>query len=355
MIITLTANPSLDHTVELPGIVERGAVLRALASREQPGGKGVNVSRALAAASVGTLAVLPGESGDPMIESLRAQGIDVLTVSTGRPVRRNITLTEPDGTTTKINEPGPQLTDDDASRIVEATARAAATAEWLVIAGSLPPGLAPDFYARVVRAARAVAGGGRPLVAVDSSGEPLAALLAAFAASGERIDLIKPNGDELAELTGAASGDSIEADPALAASVAARLVGTAEQPGPVAGVLVTLGSRGAVLVEGGDAWFAAAPKIVARSTVGAGDSSLAGYLIARTAGHEPAARLAQAVAHGAAAASLPGSDVPALSETDAGAIVVVRLEPPASTRSATGDAPATGEVPATVHLSATAL
>jgi len=325
MIITLTANPSLDHTVELPGVVERGEVLRAVASREQPGGKGVNVSRALAAAAVSTVAVLPGDESDPMLVSLRAQGIDVLAVSTGQQVRRNITLTEPDGTTTKINEPGPQLTDDDASRLVEATARAAASADWLVIAGSLPPGLAPDFYARVVRAARAVAGGGRPLVAVDSSGEPLAALLATFAASGERIDLIKPNGDELAELTGAASGDDIEADPALAASVAAHLTGSGDAPGPVVGVLVTLGSRGAVLVEGRDAWFAQAPKIVARSTVGAGDSSLAGYLIARTAGHEPAARLAQAVAHGAAAASLPGSDVPALAQTDAAGIHVARL------------------------------
>ncbi|MGK9147387.1 hexose kinase [Plantibacter flavus] len=325
MIITLTANPSLDHTVELPGVVERGEVLRALSSREQPGGKGVNVSRALAAAGLRTIAVLPGEPGDPMIVALRAQGIDVLSVSTGQPVRRNITLTEPDGTTTKINEPGPLLTDDDASRLVEATARAAASADWIVIAGSLPPGLSPDFYARVVRAARAVAGGGRPLVAVDSSGEPLAALIAAFAASGERLDLIKPNGAELSELTGAAAGDAIEADPALAASVAERLVGTHASPGPVVGVLVTLGSRGAVLVESGDAWFARAPKIVARSTVGAGDSSLAGYLIARTAGLEPAARLAQAVAHGAAAAALPGSDVPALADTDAAAIDVVRL------------------------------
>ncbi|HXH35680.1 MAG TPA: hexose kinase [Plantibacter sp.] len=325
MIITLTANPSLDHTVELPGVVRRGEVLRAIASREQPGGKGVNVSRALAAADVRTVAVLPGDESDPMIVSLRAQGIDVLAVATGQQVRRNITLTEPDGTTTKINEPGPLLTDDDASRLVEATARAAAAAEWLVIAGSLPPGLAPDFYARVVRAARAVAGGGRPLVAVDSSGEPLAALLAAFAASGERIDLIKPNGAELAELTGVATGDDIEADPALAASVAAQLVGTVDVPGPVLGVLVTLGARGAVIVEGPDAWFAQAPKIVARSTVGAGDSSLAGYLIARTAGLAPAARLAQAVAHGAAAAALPGSDVPPLAETDADTIDVVSL------------------------------
>jgi 1-phosphofructokinase len=325
MIITLTANPSLDHTVELPGIVERGEVLRALGSREQPGGKGVNVSRAIAAAELATIAVLPGESTDPMIESLRAQGIDVLAVPTGQPVRRNITLTEPDGTTTKINEPGPLLTEDDATRLVDATARAAATAEWLVIAGSLPPGLPADFYARIVRAARARTDGTRPLVAVDSSGEPLAALLAAFAATGERIDLIKPNGAELAELTGTASGEEIEADPALAASVAATLIGTADRLGPVAAVLVTLGSRGAVLVEGDTAWSARAPKIVARSTVGAGDSSLAGYLIARTAGLAPAARLAQAVAHGAAAAALPGSDVPALTGTDAAAIDVVQL------------------------------
>jgi 1-phosphofructokinase len=91
-------------------------------------------------------------------------------------------------------------------------------------------------------------------------------------------------------------------------------------------VLLTLGSAGAVLVSDEGAFAAAAPEIVARSTVGAGDSSLAGYLLAEVAGASPEQRLAQAVATGAAAAALPGSDVPALDHTDPTAVSVRVLD-----------------------------
>ena len=91
-------------------------------------------------------------------------------------------------------------------------------------------------------------------------------------------------------------------------------------------MLLTLGSAGAVLVDDEGAVRRRAPKIVARSTVGAGDSSLAGYLLAEVAGASPRARLAQAVASGAAAAALPGSDVPALDQTVPTAVAVRVLD-----------------------------
>jgi 1-phosphofructokinase len=91
-------------------------------------------------------------------------------------------------------------------------------------------------------------------------------------------------------------------------------------------VLLTLGSAGAVLVTADGSHAAAAPRITARSTVGAGDSALAGYLLAEVAGQSPEQRLAQAVATGAAAAALPGSDVPALDHTDPDAITVRRIQ-----------------------------
>ncbi len=138
--------------------------------------------------------------------------------------------------------------------------------------------------------------------------------------SGERIDLVKPNAEELAEVVGG-DPDEFERDVDAAALAAQRLrdknVGT---------VLLTLGSAGAVLVTEDGSYAAAAPRIVARSTVGAGDSSLAGYLLAEVAGHPPEQRLAQAVATGAAAAALPGSDVPALDHTDPSGIEVRALE-----------------------------
>ena len=325
MIVTLTVNPSFDRTVELEAALERGQVQRAVVTGQEPGGKGVNVSRALHAAGCDTLAILPGASTDPLVVALEASGIPTATVSIDAPIRSNITLTEPDGTTTKLNDPGVQLSAETVGELIDVVVASCVSASWLVLAGSVPPGVPDTFYADLVRAVRAVpnsvATGLR--VAVDSSGAPLAALVA----SGERVDLIKPNAEELLQLaesqgldTGSATHEELEADPALAVSLAETLLSPA-----LGAVLVTLGSHGAVLVDSDAAWFAPAPRIVARSTVGAGDCSLAGYVLADQRGDLPAGRLAQAVAHGAAAASLPGTTVPRLDQTHPEQLVVTTL------------------------------
>ncbi|WIE83789.1 hexose kinase [Curtobacterium sp. MCPF17_021] len=319
-IVTVTPNPSLDRTIELAGELQRGAVQRATRSTAEPGGKGVNVSRVVVASGGDTVAVLPGDELDPVLLGLATRGIPTAALPIGAPLRSNVTVTEPTGTTTKLNEPGPSLAGrlDDLAALVADTAAATATgpaARWVVVAGSLPPGLPDDALAVLVRAVRA-RHGADVRIAVDSSGVPFTALLQ----SGERIDLVKPNAEELAEVVG---GDPEEYERDLDAAVAGaqrlrrKNVGT---------VLLTLGSAGAVLVSDEGAFAAAAPKIVARSTVGAGDSSLAGYLLAEVAGASPEQRLAQAVATGAAAAALPGSDVPALDHTDPTAVSVQVLE-----------------------------
>jgi len=117
-------------------------------------------------------------------------------------------------------------------------------------------------------------------------------------------DLMKPNGEELASLTGG-DADAIEADPATAAKAATVLV---EQG--VGAVLVTLGGNGAVLVTPEGAWHATPPPTTVVSTVGAGDSSLFGYLLGDHRGVEPAEKLRLAVAYGSAAAGLPGTTIP---------------------------------------------
>jgi 1-phosphofructokinase len=241
-----------------------------------------------------------------MLVALRAEHIPVASLGIAGRIRSNITITEPDGTTTKINEPGPTLTAADELALIQVVVAHAKRAEWLVLAGSLPPGLSGDFYARVIRAVRSASNAGGPRIAVDSSGEPLAALLA----SGVEVDLVKPNAEELAELTGISDGESLEADPAAAFAAAQTLLGRGFRS-----VLATLGSRGAVLATADGGWIATMPPIVPRSTVGAGDSSLAGYLLADQQGASPQNRLAQAVAHGSAAASLPGSTMPSASQT----------------------------------------
>jgi len=312
MIVTITVNPSLDRTVELASRLERGEVQRAAAAHQEPGGKGINVTRALVASGLATVAVFPGAETDPMVTAMRESRLPFVNVPITGAVRSNVTLTEPDGTTTKINEPGPALGEAELAELTERVVEAAEGAAWLVISGSLPPSIDQGYYVRLVERVSALAT--PPRIAVDGSGEPLRLLLD----SDRRVDLIKPNAEELAELTGTGSGESFEADPALAAAAAELLLDR------VGAALVTLGSRGAALVTGEATWFADAPAIEARSTVGAGDSSLAGYLLADAAGRDAGECLAQAVAHGAAAASLPGSTVPTRRQADQFSITVTR-------------------------------
>ncbi|MCU1528389.1 MAG: 1-phosphofructokinase [Frondihabitans sp.] len=321
MIITVTPNPSLDRTIELSAPLVRGAVQRSARTTDEPGGKGVNVSRALVAAGADTVAILPGALDDPVLVGLRARSVSTVSLPIEGRLRTNVTITEPDGTTTKINEPGPDLGRHSIA-LLDLVVEHAASADWLVLAGSLPPGLPDDFLAGVVHAVRLVCGEQAPRIAVDSSGAPFRALLD----SGVRVDLVKPNAEELAEIVG---GDAAVYESDRAAAVAgARLL----LDRGVDAVLLTLGSEGAVLVDGTGAWFAVAPRIVALSTVGAGDSSLAGYLLAETQGAAAPKRLAQAVASGAAAASLPGSVVPTLDQISPDQVEVVPVPRTADAR-----------------------
>ncbi|MET0933599.1 MAG: 1-phosphofructokinase family hexose kinase [Mycetocola sp.] len=325
MIVTVTLNPSFDRTIDLDAPLERGQVQRAARAVQEPGGKGVNVSRALHAAGVDTIAILPGASTDPMVLALLADGIDAQTVPVTAAIRSNTTITEPGGTTTKLNEPGAPLPGGTATALLDLIVSRSTDATWLVLAGSMPPGLPTDFYARIAAEVRTAANRGgyaAPRIAVDTSGEPLAALLA----SGEPVDLIKPNAEELFELATALGIPVPPTDPESFGHDDDTIVEIADQilQRGLGAALITLGSRGAVLASPTEVLRAAAPRIVARSTVGAGDCSLAGYLLASERGDDATGRLAQAVAHGAAAASLPGSKVPTLEQAQPGGVAVTR-------------------------------
>lgn len=309
MIVTVTPNPSLDRAIELSASLEHGAVQRAQNERVDAGGKGINVSRAVVAAGVDTIAVFPARADDPFVALVQATLVPTRAIEVEGSVRCNVTLVDPDGTTTKINLPGDDSVARAADLVIEEIVAASKGARWLVLAGSLPPRLATDFFAQATLAVRAAHGDNAPRIAVDTSGSPL------IAAVDAHPDLIKPNGEELAELLGEAAGEEAE-EPAVALARARRLV-----PSRVGAALVTLGSRGALFVSANASLFAAAPTITVQSTVGAGDSSLAGYLIAEHEGATAEQCLARAVAYGAAAASLPGTQSP--TPTDAGYSVAV--------------------------------
>ncbi|CAO0836636.1 1-phosphofructokinase [Streptomyces microflavus] len=300
MILTVTPNPSLDRTYELPELV-RGTVLRATADRVDPGGKGVNVSRAVAAAGHRTVAVAPmgGPEGALLARLLGEHGIEAAGVPVTGSTRINITLVEPDSTLTKINAAGPELSAAEAEDVLEAVRTRAAAADWIACCGSLPRGLPPQWYAELV--ARSHRAGTR--IALDTSGPALTAALR------EGPDVIKPNSQELAEAVGrplATVGDALEAAEELRARGARS-------------VLASLGADGQLLVEASGAYFATARVETVRSNVGAGDASLAGFL---TAGGQGPEALASAVAHGAAAVQLAGSLMPTPADLDRSAVVV---------------------------------
>ena len=298
MILTLTPNPSLDLTYELDGLT-RGEVQRAGSMSVEAGGKGINVSRNLIANGAASRAVAPvgGPSGEQFLSLLEGAEVELIRVPVDGPVRMNVSLAEQGGIGTKINAAGTRLSEGELDRMLGKTADAARDVTWVAVCGSLPPGAPTDLYARVVALARDA--GSR--AAVDSSGPPLAATLK------EGPDLIKPNLEELSELVGrelTTFSDALEA----AKEIRARGVGT---------VLVSLGADGAILLDEEGALHADTPPFTPRSTVGAGDSLLAGFLFA--AGDREAA-LIEAVAWGAAAARLPGSRGPTPGDLDREAV-----------------------------------
>jgi 1-phosphofructokinase len=310
-VVTLTANPSLDRTLDLPAPLVAGGIVRLSGAATEPGGKGVNVARAIAAAGGDVVSVLPAAASDPIVTALRALGLELATVPVQTPVRTNYTIVDPEGTTTKLNEPGALLTDATRAALTGVLHGHAATAAWVVLSGSLPPSTPVDWYAELVASLRDT--GTR--VAVDTSEAPLLALLAAGPDAAPH--LLKPNAEELAQLAGVSEDDVLRDPEATLAAVR-----TLHDRG-VAEVLLTLGGDGALLSRAdGEVWSARPPQVTVRSTVGAGDCSLAGYLLADLAGAPPAERLRTAVAYGAASASLPGSAVPTPAQVDGTAVRV---------------------------------
>ena len=338
MIVTLTPNPSVDRAFDLAAL-EVGEVNRASAVHVDAGGKGLNVSRALAANGVASLAVLPlgGSDGDLLIRLLEPTGVAIRAVRVPGETRSNVTLQAASGVTTKVNAPGPVLDTAAVAELFAAVAEAAGPGDVVVAAGSLPCGSTEgcvaglgevdhpyaglgevdDLYADLgevnnlyAALAEVVRACGARLV-LDSSGPAFAT---AVAAGG--LALVKPNDEELGELVGRALptvGDVVRAAREIVAAGTDR-------------VLVSLGSHGALLVTGSDSWWAGGPPLVPASTVGAGDATLAGFLAGSGGsleGADDAECLRTAVAWGRAAVLLPGTAVPTPDLIDIGAVRIV--------------------------------
>lgn len=291
MIVTVTPNPSVDRTLRVDRLI-RGGIMRATANHVHPSGKGVNVARALLANGYTTKAVLPigGAEGRQLADLLNGEGIDFAAVPIQAAVRANISVVEPDGCVTKINEGGPALSADEVERLIAMAADLAGQARWVVGSGSLPPGAPAGFYADLIQ--RLQPSGAS--VAIDSSGSPL------VQAAGQRPALIKPN---VAELAGAVNRPVRTLGQVLDAAQELRSLGART-------VLVSMGADGALLAGPRAIIHGEAPVSMLRSAVGAGDALLAGFL---AAGGQGADALAQGLAWAAAACEVSDSRVAAVS------------------------------------------
>ncbi|GAA4720714.1 1-phosphofructokinase family hexose kinase [Phytohabitans rumicis] len=311
MILTVTANPSLDRTYTTRALAV-GQVNRAHNDSVEASGKGVNVSRVLHAAKVATVAVLTtgGSEGEQLRTLLEGERLRHVLVRTQLPTRTNITVAEPDRTT-KINSLGHPLVAGDYDALVMVVAAQARLARWVAICGSVPPGAPDSLVPQLVAAAREA--GAR--TAVDASGPALRA------AVGAAPDLLTPNADELGEMAGSTFRG---AGPDLVQDALAAAVALTERTGSA--LLVSLGADGALWVKaGGPVLHAVAPPVVPVNTAGAGDALLAGWLAGdEDEASEPGARarLVRAVAWGTAACLLPDTAGDVAAEADPTTVTV---------------------------------
>jgi 1-phosphofructokinase len=295
-LLTLTLNPAIDQTVTLEHLAP-GEVHRALASRSDAGGKGVNVAGCLAdwGLPVAVTGVLGADNAAPFAALFAAKGIDDRFIRVAGQTRTNLKLLDlQSGDTTDVNLPGLSLT---AGVFAAACARlleSAGPGSLVVLAGSLPGGLTADTYADLTR--RLKARGAR--VVLDASGPALAAALAAGADALPEV--LKPNRHELEEWAGRPLATRAEVH---AAARALR-----ERGIPM--VAVSLGAEGALFLCREGAIHAHAPAVAVASTVGAGDALVAGLVagLHADAALDDRARLALAFAAGKltrAGANLP--------------------------------------------------
>lgn len=311
VIITVTPNPAIDITLEVENL-ELGEVNRTSDKHRDPAGKGINVARALSKNSHQTVAVFPADAvnGSWIVRALAEEGVDTFTTPMLGEVRNNYTIVDGNGQTTKINEPGPVLTPAEVGALIEKVEwRLDDHPTWLVAAGSLPRGVDADFLVELGNRARAK----NVRFAVDTSGPSLARITTAGSP-----DLIKPNLDELSELVGRellTVGDVVTA---------------ARDTLPNGATLVSLGEHGALLVTADEVVWAGHPPVIVDSTVGAGDSALAGYLSVSDKGSFASAHhaaLATAVAWGSAAVTLPATTVPGPGDIDVARVHLVDNPP----------------------------
>ena len=290
-IITLTANPALDLYAELDR-VRPNEKLRLRDVKKDPGGGGVNVARVIHRLGDSARAIFArgGFTGDLHAKLLDREGVECDPLNIQNEMRQSVSVLETDsGDLYRFGYPGAELSESEYQALLDKVADGEAGG-FLVASGSLPPGVPDDFYARLSERARQ-----RDLrFVLDTSGPALAEGLRGGAY------LVKPNRKELADLAGRRGGTDAETEEILRGVLADY---------PVEVIVLSLGPEGAMLATADGIRHFPAAEVETVSTIGAGDSMVAGIVYQLARGEELEAAVRYGIACGASTLKSPGTEL----------------------------------------------
>ncbi|GAA4923011.1 1-phosphofructokinase family hexose kinase [Mucilaginibacter defluvii] len=291
-ILTLTLSPTIDKSTSVEKIIAEHK-LNCDEPKFEPGGGGINVSRALKRLGLTSTAVFTsgGLSGKLLQELLHKEQIEQHPIETFNLTRENfIVVNRATNEQLRFGMPAPALVEGEEETILKAVKQMAAKASYIVASGSIPKGVSTDFLAKVARIAHQE----DARLVIDTSGEALEQAIE------EGIYLLKPNQNELRKLTG------IEAEDNDAIEEAARIIVNKDKCGIV---VVSMGPQGAYVVTKDYAEFVSAPSVKKRSTVGAGDSMVAGMVYGCVNNYDLGHMVRMGIACGSAATMNHGTEL----------------------------------------------
>jgi 1-phosphofructokinase family hexose kinase len=298
LIITLTVNPAIDQTISVDRLVfEDRAYITS--SRESAGGRGINAASVIHSFGGKVRAIVPagGKAGARFEELLKCCGLELVVVPVRSGVRRNLIITDKQGLTIKLNEPGAPFEKGELARLDKVIRGKLAQASWLLICGSLPTGVPGSFYADLVTFARKE--GVKTLL--DTDGDALAAGIDA------KPTVVKPNRQEAERMLN------------MALLTRTHIVQAAERIRKMGAesVIISLGNQGAMGAFDHKMIEVIPPRTDAIAPIGAGDAMAAAFAWAMERKNDFRDALRWGVAAGTASAQLPGMRFADLKQTEA--------------------------------------
>lgn len=299
-IFTLTLSPAIDKSTSVDHVLAEHK-LRCALPKYEPGGGGINVSRAIRKLGGTSIAIYPkgGPSGELLHQLLDKEGIIQHCFECEKWTRENFIVVETASNRQyRFGMPGTELKDEEWKKCLDDIADPSQKIDFLVASGSTPPGVPMDFYARISKIAKEK---GAKLV-LDTSGEALNAAL-----SEGSVYLVKPNLKELSELVGQELKNIADQEEA-----ALQVINDYN----IELLVVSLGASGAFMASADGIFHVSAPSVAKKSTVGAGDSMVAGMVLSLSRGWTLSDTLRYGVAAGTAATMNPGTELCRLEDVE---------------------------------------